>query len=109
MLLDSLDIIDVSLTLPFSGANTSLTHACMHAPPRFRSKYVPMVQDKVMPRFGAVWHWAKLEPRAEGGGMAAIRKRLAARFPIKQFNSYRTLLDPKNVLSNDWLDQVLPR
>ena len=29
--------------------------------------------------------------------------------PAPQFNTYRTLLDPKNVLSNNWLDQVLPR
>ncbi len=29
--------------------------------------------------------------------------------PSMQFNSYRTLLDPKNILSNEWMDKVLPR
>ncbi|GAX80918.1 hypothetical protein CEUSTIGMA_g8353.t1 [Chlamydomonas eustigma] len=78
----------------------------------FRSKYSPLVQGRLMSKYGAVWHWAKLEVDERGGAAsssAAVQKRLAARFPVKEFNSYRSLLDPKNVLANEWLDKVLPR
>ncbi len=62
-----------------------------------------------MPRFGAVWHWAKLEPPTSEAELRAVRARLAARFPVQQYNSYRALLDPKNVLANEWLDKIFPR
>jgi len=77
-------------------------------------QYSQMVQDKLMPRYNAVWHWAKLEPPVPGSPgaeaeLGRIRKRLAARYPLKQFNQYRALLDPHNVLSNEWLERIIPR
>lgn len=70
-------------------------------------KYTRLVQDKLMPRFNATWHWAKLEP--DNADLAQLRKRIDARFPSRLLAMYRNLLDPKDVLGNEWLDKVLPR
>eukprot|EP00955_Chlamydomonas_euryale_P019292 205663-Chlamydomonas_euryale.AAC.5 len=59
-----------------------------------------------MPRFNAVWHWAKLEP--EWVEPSRLAKRLAARFPTREFAKFRGLLDPHGVLGNEWLDKALP-
>ena len=77
--------------------------------------YSEVVQERVMPKYNAAWHWAKLEvPRsAQGqvdeGKMDRIRKKLGAKYPLDLFNAYRSMLDPKNILANEWLDQVIPR
>lgn len=65
-----------------------------HAPsppptPRFNS-YARIVNERLVPRFNAVWHWAKLEApdaHTQAGGegakeLARIRARLAARYPL---------------------------
>lgn len=57
-------------------------------------------------RYDAVWHWAKLEPSTIGE--AALQRRLSSHYPVKAFSTYRMLLDPNNVLGNEWLDRVLP-
>ena len=57
---------------------------------------------------GATEHWAKLELPADAMGQAALRERLALRFPAKAFARARAECDPKNVLGNVWLDVVLP-
>ena len=62
--------------------NTHITHIPLI---RFRSKLAPIVQDKLMPRFNATWHWAKLELQdGDARSAIAVHKRLASRFPIKQ-------------------------
>lgn len=53
-----------------------------------------------------MWHWAKLEPSTIGE--AALQRRLSSHYPVKAFSTYRMLLDPNNVLGNEWLDRVLP-
>ena len=78
--------------------------------------YSEVVHERVMPKFNATWHWAKLEvPRSSLTGqldevkMDQIRKRLSAKFPLELFNAYRAMLDPKNILANQWIDSVIPR
>lgn len=42
------------------------------------------------------------------GRAAKLRGRLAARFPVAQFNAARRVLDPKNILANDIVDVLFP-
>jgi len=82
----------------------------------FRS-YARLVNERLVPRYNAVWHWAKLElppghdqPGSEGAKeLARIRARLAARYPVALYNTYREVVDPNNVLANEWLSALLPR
>lgn len=69
--------------------------------------YCQLLQDDLMPRYGATEHWAKIEAHQLDPGAAAAR--LAARFPVDQFNAARAQLDPKNILSNDVVDVLFPR
>jgi hypothetical protein len=48
-----------------------------------------MVQDKLMPQYGASWHWAKIEVPEDPQRLAAMRAALAERFPLQRFNAYR--------------------
>ncbi|KAL6747479.1 hypothetical protein V8C86DRAFT_2908904 [Haematococcus lacustris] len=70
--------------------------------------YSRLVRDKLAPRFNALPHWAKLEVPDSGAELKGLRARLAARYPLPQFSSYREVLDPEAVLANDWLDSLLP-
>jgi len=69
--------------------------------------YCQLLQDELMPRFGATEHWAKIE--AHRLDPAAARARLAARFPVARFNAARAALDPKNIMANDVIDTLFPR
>lgn len=73
---------------------------------RFR-QYAGLVQDKLMPRFGATWHWAKIEAPDDPARLQAMRDALAARFPLPRFNAFRAQLDPHNILGNELLDTLL--
>lgn len=105
---------------------------------RFKA-YADLVQDKLAPRFGAATHWAKLEAPAAGSpAEKQLRQRIASRFPVEkvrsrgrgvgsaappavltnrdwavrvrvQFNAYREVLDPHNVLANHWVQALFPR
>ena len=57
---------------------------------------------------GATEHWAKLEVPEDVAEQAALRERLAQRFPTRVYGQARADLDPKNILGNAWLDAVLP-
>ena len=70
-------------------------------------RYAQLVERELLPKYGAVPHWAKLEVDRMGPEVA--RQRLAERFPVERFNAARTELDPKNILSNKMLDAALPR
>ena len=71
------------------------------------AEYAGMVQDKLMPKYNATWHWAKIEPPEDAQRLAAMRAALAARFPLERFNAYRSKLDPDNILGNRLLDELL--
>lgn len=75
-------------------------------PRRFR-EYAGMVQDKLMPKYNAVWHWAKIEVPQDPQRLEAMRQALAQRFPVARFNAYRALLDPDNILGNRLVDTLL--
>ena len=36
-----------------------------------------------------------------------LRNRLAAKYPVKEFNAYRSALDPQNILSNTLIDSLI--
>jgi hypothetical protein len=57
-------------------------------PCRFK-QYAGMVQDSLMPQYGASWHWAKIEVPEDPQRLAAMRAALAERFPLQRFNAYR--------------------
>lgn len=47
---------------------------------RFK-RYGALVEDRLMPRYDAVWHWAKIEPPADGdpARLEGMRRRLRSR------------------------------
>ncbi len=74
------------------------------------AEYAKMVEYELMPKYGAVEHWAKVEvPGRDGEGMARLQQRMAERYPVQQFNDARARLDPKNILSNEIIDGLFPR
>ncbi|KXZ53075.1 hypothetical protein GPECTOR_8g68 [Gonium pectorale] len=76
-------------------------------------EYARLVETKLMPRFNATWHWAKLEAgpgrRPEGEMEKVVAPRLAARFgpALAALRRYRAVLDPSGTLGNSWLDAVV--
>ncbi|KAK9839195.1 hypothetical protein WJX81_000695 [Elliptochloris bilobata] len=69
--------------------------------------YCRLLQDDLMPRYGATEHWAKIE--AHRLEPASVSARLAVRFPVERFNAARAALDPKNIMANDVVDILFPR
>jgi L-galactono-1,4-lactone dehydrogenase len=69
-------------------------------------EYCQLLQDELMPRYGATEHWAKIE--AHRLDPEAARARLAARFPVDRFNAARAALDPKNIMANDVINVLFP-
>lgn len=63
--------------------------------------------EEVMEPYGATEHWAKIEVD-HFRDLDAVRRRLAERFPIADFNALRRRLDPKNILSNRIIDTLFP-
>ncbi len=61
--------------------------------------------------FGGVVHWAKMELPPEGPdydqNLGALKQLLAGRYPLKQFNEYRNVLDPNDILTNKLIGEVL--
>jgi L-galactono-1,4-lactone dehydrogenase len=71
-------------------------------------RYAAVVERELMPRFGAVEHWAKLEvPEGDPEAVERLRARLAARYPLAEFAAARARLDPRNVLGNALVDVAL--
>lgn len=63
----------------------------------------------LVPKFGAVEHWAKIEvPAMSDAELAAARARLAKRYPVEKFAAARRRLDPKNILGNETVDALFP-
>lgn len=69
-------------------------------------QYASLVEKRLMPKYGATCHWAKLEVPESEAGLKAVRQRLAARYPVQEFNKRRAELDPRAILANDWLVQL---
>jgi hypothetical protein len=63
--------------------------------------------EEVMEPYGATEHWAKIEVD-HFRDLEAVRLRLAARYPVTEFNSLRRRLDPNNILSNRIVNELFP-
>lgn len=89
----------ISATRPFTILPTFVC--------RFKD-YVNLSKQELFPKYAAVEHWAKIEPaELNKRELALLQKRLRNHYPMAQFNSYRRQLDPKGVLSNEFVDLVL--
>lgn len=80
---------------------------------KFR-EYSRLMQP-LMDEYGAQVHWAKIEAPPQDTAadrdrytseVTALRKRAAAKYPVKEFNDYRNALDPRRILSNDLIDTI---
>ena len=99
-----------------SRATTTSTRGgiIMYLPDEVRAARSPAVLgvQRHVPRglwskFGAHQHWAKIELPDDAAAAAAVRRRLAERFPVDAFNRARRTLDPHNILANDLVDSLL--
>ena len=70
-------------------------------------EYNGMCRERLWSKFGAHQHWAKIELPDDAAAAAAVRRRLAERFPVDAFNRARRTLDPHNILANDLVDSLL--
>jgi len=57
--------------------------------------------------YGATSHWAKLEQPKSLWKLVDLKLHYQQKFPLSKFNSVRAWLDPKNLMANDLLNQVL--
>jgi L-galactono-1,4-lactone dehydrogenase len=56
--------------------------------------------DPVYRTYGAVPHWAKIEPADDAAALKSQRDQLRLRYDIGKFNTVRGILDPHNILGN---------
>lgn len=54
-------------------------------------------------------HLSSRQVPADAAELAAVQRRLAARYPAAAFAAARRRLDPKNVLGSPTIDALLPR
>ena len=96
---------DVNMHQACSGLRSS--ESLMWSMWRSFNNYVDLAEEEVLSEHGAVDHWAKVEV----GRMPPnkLQQKLAARYPVADFNAARASLDPKNILSNPLLDAMFPR
>eukprot|EP00198_Chlamydomonas_reinhardtii_P004360 XP_001693696.1 L-galactono-1,4-lactone dehydrogenase [Chlamydomonas reinhardtii] len=71
-------------------------------------------RTRLMPKYNAAWHWAKLEAGAASGRpeaemAAVVRPRLAARYgpALAALKRYRAVLDPAGTCGSDWTDATM--
>lgn len=74
----------------------------------FQQHYADLCERELMPKYGAKWHWAKLEPGQDQERLQRIREHLREHYDVGKFNFVRRALDPENNLGNQWLNAVLP-
>ena len=73
------------------------------------AEYVKMCHEQLVPKYKAIDHWAKVEVvNLVPEDKDIVRRRIAARFPVKEFNRARLSLDPKGILSNHIIDDLFP-
>ncbi|KAL4448874.1 hypothetical protein ABPG77_007591 [Micractinium sp. CCAP 211/92] len=72
-------------------------------------QYGALVEQELMPKYGAVEHWAKIEVPSDPAQLAAVQARLAGRYPLAAFSEARRRLDPSNILGGPLVDALLPR
>eukprot|EP00892_Ulva_mutabilis_P004800 jgi/Ulvmu1/2692/UM014_0148.1 len=70
--------------------------------------YAHLCEKEIMPKYGAKWHWAKLEPGEDQERLERVQQYLRQQYDIRRFNHVRHTLDPQNNLGNKWLNAVIP-
>lgn len=69
--------------------------------------------DYLVDEFGGVAHWAKIEAPAKNidydDNLTRVRARLSKRYPLQQFNDYRSTLDPNNILANNAIEVLIAK
>ena len=70
------------------------------------TEYAEMLRPQ-LDQFRAHEHWAKIEVRRPQSA-GALRRRLAERYPVREFAAARRRLDPKGIMSNPLFDELLP-
>lgn len=70
----------------------------------FIGKYKRMVEQRLLARYNAVEHWAKIEIPDDPKQLQATRERLHKRYPIEEFQRARAELDPDNILGGRIVD-----
>lgn len=72
-------------------------------------KFGRMMEKKMMAKYGATWHWAKLEVPEDAAERSWVQGMIAKRFPVKDVQKWRNILDPHNIMGNDIVDAVFDR
>ena len=70
--------------------------------------YKELCREGLWGLFGAHEHWAKIEAPEDPAALAAVRSRLAERFPAADFIALRRRLDPHNILANHLVNSLFP-
>lgn len=68
--------------------------------------YKRLVERKMLSKYGAVEHWAKIEIPESPSELKEIRKRLHRRYPIDDFQKARQNVDQNNILGNNIVDSL---
>ena len=69
-------------------------------------EYKNLVEQKMLQKYNAVEHWAKIElPRTESE-LEKMKKRLHNRYPIQDFEKARLHVDKNNILGNTLVDTL---
>lgn len=71
-------------------------------------EYAELCERELLPKYGAKWHWAKLELGDDPQRLRWVQQYLRDRYDVDRFNVVRHALDPENNLGNRWLNTVLP-
>ena len=71
-------------------------------------EYAELCERELLPKYGAKWHWAKLELGDDPQRQQWVQQYLRERYDVGRFNVVRHALDPENNLGNRWLNTVLP-
>ncbi len=69
-------------------------------------RYSLLLQGPLSDKYNAEGHWAKLQLPEDAEALDRLRTRIHRRFPVDAFNAYRKQLDPKNILSNKFIDAL---
>ena len=69
---------------------------------------MPLCKQALFQQYAAVEHWAKIEPaELNSKELKLLQKQLHIHYPMAHFNAARKRLDPKSILSNEFVDLVL--
>ena len=71
-------------------------------------QYSRLCEERLMGKYNAKWHWAKLEVGDDEARLQWVREHLRKCYDVDRFNLARHALDPENNFGTRWLNAVLP-